>query len=148
LWRWYINIIITILDIIHRKSDLYVLFKTRRFGNFILSPPSGGTHSYRPNRKSYIYIYIYIISVAYPHACTHTHTHTHTHTYIYIYIYTHTQTDTTGIFISLHKFVLYSVILSWCSQMHTLQKANIISLLPSCPSGSQVSPGTVLATFA
>jgi hypothetical protein len=38
LWRWYININITILDIIHRP----VFHLKQRFGDWILSPSSGG----------------------------------------------------------------------------------------------------------
>jgi hypothetical protein len=38
LWRWYINITITVLDIIrHLVYEYYI--KTRRFGDWILSPP-------------------------------------------------------------------------------------------------------------
>jgi hypothetical protein len=55
LWRWYININVTILDIIHRP----VLFKTRRFGDWILSPSSGGTYSDGTNAQLHIVSYIY-----------------------------------------------------------------------------------------
>jgi hypothetical protein len=37
---------IVFLDVIHRP----VLFKTQRFGDWILSPSSGGTYSVGPNR--------------------------------------------------------------------------------------------------
>jgi hypothetical protein len=42
LWRWYINITIAILDIIHRPV---FYLKIRCFGDWILSPSSGGTYS-------------------------------------------------------------------------------------------------------
>jgi hypothetical protein len=45
LWRWYINITITILDIIH--CTVFYL-KTRHFGDSILSPSSAGTYSRGP----------------------------------------------------------------------------------------------------
>jgi hypothetical protein len=44
----YINITITILDIIHCPV-LYL--ETQRFGDWIPSPSSGGTYSDGPNRK-------------------------------------------------------------------------------------------------
>jgi hypothetical protein len=47
----YINITITILDIITVLS-LILLFKTRRFGEWILSPYSGGTCSFGPYKLS------------------------------------------------------------------------------------------------
>jgi hypothetical protein len=42
LWRWYINITITTLDIIHRP----VFYLEQWFGHCILSPFSGGTYSF------------------------------------------------------------------------------------------------------
>jgi hypothetical protein len=48
LWRWYINITITILDIIYRP----VFYSEQRFGDWILSPSSGGTYSVGSNRQS------------------------------------------------------------------------------------------------
>jgi hypothetical protein len=50
LWRWYINITITILDIMHHPV---LCLKTQRFGDWILTPSSGGTYSDGPNRKSW-----------------------------------------------------------------------------------------------
>jgi hypothetical protein len=46
LWRWYINITITILDIIH----LPVFYLKQRFGDWIRSPSSGWTFSVGPSR--------------------------------------------------------------------------------------------------
>jgi hypothetical protein len=48
LWRWYVNITITTLDIIHHPV---FYLKTRCFGDWILSLSSGGTYSNGPNRK-------------------------------------------------------------------------------------------------
>jgi hypothetical protein len=48
LWRRYINITVTILDIFHRP----VLSLRHRFGDWILSPHSGRTPSVEPNRTS------------------------------------------------------------------------------------------------
>jgi hypothetical protein len=47
LCRWYINTLILFLDIIHRPVFIY---NTKRFGDWILSPSSGGTYSVGPNR--------------------------------------------------------------------------------------------------
>jgi hypothetical protein len=41
LWQWYINITITILDIIHRS----VIYLKQCFGDWILSPSSHGTYT-------------------------------------------------------------------------------------------------------
>jgi hypothetical protein len=43
------NITITILDIIHRPV---LCFKTKRFGDWILTSSSGGTYSVGPNRQT------------------------------------------------------------------------------------------------
>jgi hypothetical protein len=43
---FYDNIIVKILDIIHRC----LLFKTQRFGDWVLSSSSGGTYSFGPNK--------------------------------------------------------------------------------------------------
>jgi hypothetical protein len=47
-WQWYINKTITILDIIH----LFISFKTRCFGDYILSSSVGGIYSDGPNRST------------------------------------------------------------------------------------------------
>jgi hypothetical protein len=49
LWRWYISISNTLMFII----SSCLLFKTRRFGDWILSPYSGKIYFEWPNRKSW-----------------------------------------------------------------------------------------------
>jgi hypothetical protein len=54
LWRRYINITITILDIIHRPV---LLFRTRDFGDWILSP-AGGTYLSSVRLLHIFYLYL------------------------------------------------------------------------------------------